>query len=53
MNNDAFVLQVRRKPQYAEPEIDKLQGEASAALETVRELTWLILRPPTIMMEGF
>lgn len=52
MNDDTFVLKVRRKPQYTEREIDKLQREASAALETVSELTRLILRPPTIMTEG-
>lgn len=28
MNDDTFVLKVRRKPQYTEREIDKLQREA-------------------------
>lgn len=51
MNDEAFVLRVRYKPQYTEHEIVKLQGEALAALEAVSELTWLILTPPTIMME--
>lgn len=51
MNDDIFVLRVRRKPKYTELETLKLHEEASADLGIASELTWLHLRPANIMTE--